>query len=260
MSDARDRFNWPPTAEELDSIHVIEMHDVPAASRQLVPRAPTVPVRVNMPLVTPAGDHAPSAWQRFVDRSTLAQGGLLAASLAAIGLAVTSLLAPAQPVVRAQDDARPALAAYAPAPLSADTTPAVPSASPKLPRFRTPAVAPGASALLPHDDEQESPASDETPVATGRADTVSEVSPRPTNSHWVNRRAARRAAAGSDPVSRFATRTGTSVWRALRVVGRSWRRNDDGRVWASRPRARAAIARRTAAAVDLEAGAAPSAR
>src|SRR5689334_18222814 len=68
----RPSFNWPPTAEELDQIQVIEMPPPPGR----LTRRPW--------------------WQRSLSESVMTQAAVLAGSLAAIGIALTSLLAPAQ--------------------------------------------------------------------------------------------------------------------------------------------------------------------
>jgi len=75
----RSSFHWPPTAEELDTIQVVDMQGRP------------------LPL---PGTHR--HWRTGVAKVSIAQLGVLAGSLDAIGIALTSMLAtPAQPVGRA---------------------------------------------------------------------------------------------------------------------------------------------------------------
>ena len=211
----RHSFHWPPTAEELDSIQVIEVHhdEAPAPS--------------------------PAWWQRSLGESVMAQAGLLAASLAAIGIAVTSLLAPAQPVPHQPRTImrvvqKPALlraVAVGPAavPLVASITP---SRVPDI--YAPPVVEALPAAPLPR---------------------VTVERPEPVHRHLV-----RRSEAASDPVSKFAVHTGKSVWGAMRAVGRSFRRDSAEQRWTSRSMARAGGGRRTARAVDLAAENVPSDR
>jgi hypothetical protein len=278
-------FNWPPTMEELESIQVLAMHDVPEESQQLAPPtrreiAQTATTRTGlvMPLVSPRDERVRrSTWRRLIEDSVVAQAGLMAASLAAIGIAVTSLLSPAQPATRhARSETPPALATpmATPAPAPPIALPAAPPAFEQMvtletrPREESPWLQPRRAkspATMPAGPRASAPDASDANGTVPRAgestaaarERVNAAASRSSLSRPADRRAARRA--GSDPVSRFAVRTGTSFWKALRVVGRSFKRDDD-RAWSSRPTARAAVARRTAAAVDFEAGSAPSAR
>jgi hypothetical protein len=246
MTDHRDEqrgsFHWPPTAEELDSIQVIEMHDVDP------PPAPPARPR----------------WYRLMEHPTIAQAGLAFASLASIGIAITSLLAPAQPTrTSSRHDAPPAPIVSgstvpvptAPAPAAAPTTfehrvtyDAPPPSVAEVRAERIGARAASRPQPLRAASETQKPRAERTSVVARHAamrDTRSGIAPRP---------------AGSDPVSRLATKTGVSVWKAMRAVGRSFRhdREADGE-WSARA-TRAAGARRTAAAINLAADDAPSAR
>ena len=214
----RPSFHWPPTAEELDSIQVVEVHDDEAP-------AP-----------------APVWWQRSLGESVMAQAGVLAASLAAIGIAVTSLLAPAQPPPH--QPRAITRAAQKPALLSAvAVNPAA-----------VPLVAPITPSRVP---DTNAPPPVFPPLATAQAapqPRLTSAPPEPVRRHVVRRREA-----ASDPVSRFAAHTGKSVWGALRAVGRSFK-GDGGERWTSRSMARAGGGRRTAGAAGLSAENVPSDR
>jgi hypothetical protein len=310
-------FHWPPTAEELDTIQVVAMSDLashplrrstqgamvrastsapvpatstpatakPAASKPaaaawnwMLPRTPRHVERVSPP--------PPPVPRRWFDGPLVAQAGLVAVSLAAIGIAVTSALAPAQPASHARTSNAPsAIAAQAsdaaitmpPARLQATSqqaarlgaTPATGSTGPSraeadesgslLTRTsvagrpvaqrgmdlaggsaaaRTRAGgATGSSASSARGSSEPRPViiwSGKRPAQTQRASQVS------------TRNASGRAApAGSDPVSRFAARTGSGLWKAMRAVGRSFKRDEDA-LWTSRSAARSGSVRRTA--------------
>ncbi len=240
--DRRPSFHWPPTAEELESIEVLDMSgEKPAQSPRphlvLPPRRMRSSARMK-----PAGLH------RRVEESVVTQAALLAASLAAIGIAVTSLFAPAQPVGRApKTDARTAGVTPAPAP-----TPTTASAEPALsqPAFR-PMVTLELEKPTPRLQTEPKPpaAPPPTVAAVTERSTVSEPRAR-THEPRRNIRSAS-ASPGRDPVSRFAVRTGVSVWKVMRAVGRSLKRDSDQN-WSSRPTTHSADARRTAGAADLE--------
>jgi hypothetical protein len=239
MADDRDEqqthnFHWPPTSEELESIQVIEVHD-------------EAPVRAATPIVAWR-----AWWHRMVQEAVIAQVGLAAASIAAIGIAVTSLLAPAQPAARAaKNDSVPApVIASATVPVATAPAPAMPSTFQHRVTFDTP---PPAVEQVREEREARvtTPRVNAIPVAAPTP--VRKVTPRPQPSEK------RVAKAGKDPVSRFAVHTGLSVWKAMRAVGRSFKRDaDEG--WSARPATRAGAGRRTAAAVNLAADDAPSAR
>ncbi len=100
-------FHWPPTSEELESIQVVAMSDLTREAQQRTPshamvRA-TLSQRTRLAKIAHDRDHKlaaprPPASRRWFDGPVAAQAGLVAASLAAIGVAATSLLSPPQPV------------------------------------------------------------------------------------------------------------------------------------------------------------------
>jgi hypothetical protein len=235
-------FHWPPTSEELESIEVVAMSDLARErSMQLVPR------RQQQVQQKPS-----AAWRRRFEGPVVAQAGLAAASLAAIGIAVTSALAPTPPAKAARGGA-----AVAP---SAFTATATPTSTPApaitfSPSPRTPSVPPANASEA---------ASQATPIAaaTARSRTATLVdSTRTARTDtrpiiiWSGKASAHGGAptprrvlggtrpAGSDPVSRLAARTGTGVWKVMRAVGRSFKRED--------VTTRSANARRTAAGANL---------
>jgi hypothetical protein len=274
MSDDRDdqqrnSFHWPPTTEELDSIQVIEVHDdAPGA---------TAPARA-----ASAASPWRAWWHRMMQEAVIAQVGLAAASLAAIGIALTSLLAPAQPSARTKNTAR--VAATAPAAAAATSTTSSTSASTSTPapggaaastasapsqvaaadptqfqhmvtfappppaleqvRAERQARANGARAgehgeLTPSEElaaarEERAAARSESAGGSSGSRQIATAAALPAEKALSQRprapvRATRQtvvarhatAPAGSDPVSRLATRTGLSVWKAMRAVGRS---------------------------------------
>jgi hypothetical protein len=267
MADEHDpqqqsSFHWPPTAEELDTIQVVDMQGRP------------------LPL---PGTHR--HWRSGVAKTGIAQLGVLAASLAAIGIALTSMLAtPAQPVSRAARGSASAVAITASTPsprpsppqtgarekeegqraaaaadsIAATTTAVDDSAAfvaDAEPAFR-PMVTleiekPSAADVRPQSRMKNREAREGWPRA---ADTAGPqlVSSRPAR---VARMAGRREAP-RDPVAKFAVHTGLSVWKAMRVVGRTLKHQGDEEYFATR----SAAARRTAKAVRLHAENAPSDR
>jgi hypothetical protein len=240
--DQRSSFHWPPTAEELESIQVVEMSDGTPYKSRRAKRA---------------------WWRKPFGESTLAQAGTLAASLAAIGIALTSLLAPAQPVVRAaKNEARAPLAAQ---PVAGATPTAVATTSAPAPVPFRPMVTLDVEKPSPSEIHAPQP---RTATAAAAAATAAAVEPRETSARPVSmrapahaeRRVARRTDAGRDPVSKFAVHTGVSVWKAMRAVGRSLKRDGDQSYWASRSTVRAGGGRRTASAADLRGDSAPSDR
>jgi hypothetical protein len=255
MADEHDpqqqpSFHWPPTAEELDTIQVVDMQGRP--------------VRV--------GDTR--HWRAGVAKATLAQIGVLAGSLAAIGIALTSMLAaPAQPVVKAAN-VEPKVAA--PAPLSANaiasTAPTSGSQTPMfVPMVTLDIERPSAADIRgqqpqasTRDAREHAPrGADAAAAGVGGGAGVASASgaaalasARPTRvARTAERRFAKREA-GKDPVSKFAVHTGLSVWKAMRAVGRTLRHQGDEEYFATR----AAAVRRTARAVSLQAENAPSNR
>lgn len=231
--DRPGSFHWPPTTEELESIQVVEvdLRDE-AATTTAAARPPRWP------------------WlHRLMEGSVIAQAGLAAASLAAIGIAVTSLLVPAQPAGRSAriDAQRPAAAVSnvtatsAPASLAAKQSPATiatgmagASAAPTPPSASasTPAFRPMVELELERRTITRPPrndAADQPRVAVRLANaSVSSVDRHRTSAAPAASRvqaAPRRA--GKDPVSRFAAKTGTSIWKAMRAVGRSFSHQRD---------------------------------
>jgi hypothetical protein len=272
--DQRSSFHWPPTTEELESIQVVEMHD-------------GAPYKGRRP--TPASKQAQQqqVWSgKPFGESSLAQAGVLAASLAAIGIALTSLLAPAQPPVRttARNEARAPLAtqpvpaqpvAAQPVAAAASTTVATPAATPSAvepepfrPMVTLDVEKPSPSEIRRSRPRAAGPAANRTAAAASSVVASAAVEPRAGIARPVStrtpdraeRRLARRTDAGQDPVSKFAVRTGTSVWKAMRAVGRSLKRDGDQSYWATRSTARAGGGRRTAAVTNLGADIAPSDR
>jgi hypothetical protein len=318
MADEHDpqqqsSFHWPPTAEELDTIQVVDMQGQP------------------LPL---PGTHR--HWRTGVAKASIAQLGVLAGSLAAIGIALTSMLAhPAQPAAsRAARGQASAVATAAPTPsprpsppqtgarekegehaaaaadslsaragsdresagaptavddsaaFVADSTPAFrpmvtleiekPSAADVRPQSRAKAresrsQIDGASAEAAAYGGRDAGGSRPT-VAAGAASgsfandgataggrraraarpQLASAQTRPTR---VARMAGRREAP-RDPVAKFAVHTGLSVWKAMRVVGRTLKHQGDEEYFATR----SAGARRTAKAAGLQAESAPSDR
>jgi hypothetical protein len=321
--DQRNSFHWPPTSEEMDSIQVIEVHD-DAADAQ---RARASDGRASGGRASVAR----SWWHRMIEEAIVAQVGLAAASFAAIGIAVTSLLAPAQPAARtAKREATSApIVAPSTAPSATGTAPAqtLPEAStfqhrvtfdappPALEQVRAEREARPRAALsgaergelTPREElaaareERAAAREEERTTASGRdaahgarASAAREslasastsrrgargsAAPQGNTSltnekpragtragqttlvarHAGSRATPARPDAGTDPVSRVAKQAGTSVWKAMRAVGRSFSHAGDDD-WAPRPATRSAASRRTAAAVDLAADDAPSAR
>jgi hypothetical protein len=211
----RPSFNWPPTTDELNAIQVIEMH--PRASQ------PTRPW-----------------WQRSFGESVMAQAAVLAGSLAAIGIALMSLIAPAQPIPHASKPQTSApLLAFAIAPTTAPLVRAVASTR----------IA-GDTAHAAPNAEFASSADQESLDARARTEAgVRRLASR-------EERLSRRTRVGADPVSRFAIETGRSMWKGLRQFGRSLKRDADYERWSSR----STTARRTAGAIDLGADNGPSDR
>jgi hypothetical protein len=226
-------FHWPPTAEELDTIQVVDMQGRP------------------LPL---PGTHR--HWRTGVAKATIAQLGVLAASLAAIGIALTSMLAtPAQPSARATRAQAPAAVTHAVTPTPAPAGVASVDDSAAFVADSTPAFRPMVTLEL----EKPSAADvrPESPVKTREARVqFASVRPRPTReARMAERRFARREAP-RDPVAKFAVQTGLSVWKAMRVVGRTLKHQGDAEYFATR----SAAARRTAKAGGLQAENAPSDR
>lgn len=244
-------FHWPPTAEELDTIQVVDMQGRP------------------LPL---PGTHR--HWRTGVAKASIAQLGVLAGSLAAIGIALTSMLAqPAQPAAsRAARGQASAVATAAPTPsprpesrtangatASVDDSAAfVADAEPAFRPMVTLEVEKPSTADVRRPKDREARGSD--PLRDGRSAATAgraraqlvSTQPRPTR---VARMAGRREAP-RDPVAKFAVHTGLSVWKAMRVVGRTLKHQGDEEYFATR----SAGARRTARAAGLQAENAPSDR
>jgi hypothetical protein len=243
MADEHDpqqqsSFHWPPTAEELDTIQVVDMQGQP------------------LPL---PGTHR--HWRTGVAKASIAQLGVLAGSLAAIGIALTSMLAhPAQPTTRAaRGQASVAVADKAPSPpqvaeRAAASTPSVDDSAAFVadagPAFRP---------MVTLDIEKPSPADvrPQSPVKNREARVqLASAQPRPARVTRVAERRFAKREAPRDPVAKFAVHTGLSVWKAMRVVGRTLKHQGDEEYFATR----SAGARRTAKAAGLQAENAPSDR
>ncbi len=278
--ERRERsFHWPPTTEELESIQVVAMSDL---SREAQHRTPshamvraTLSQRTRLAKLAHDRDQqlaAPPpalASRRWFDGPVAAQAGLVAASLAAIGVAATSLLSPPQPVTsHAATKAPSAMTASAHAPEPAIAFPIAP-VSPRSPEAQPTTTAARAASDTAHGIAStaasrplEAVEPTPTPVST-RADARADA--RPLHWNWTGsgkasaykatharRGSAEVRPAGSDPVSRFATKTGSGVWKVMRAVGRSFKRSDEPAL-ESRAPTRSASARRMAAAIALEA-------
>jgi hypothetical protein len=183
-------FHWPPTAEELDTIQVVDMQGRP---------------------VRPGDTRR---WRTGVAKASIAQIGVLASSLAAIGIALTSMLTtPAQPVGKT---AKVETKVTAPAPLAANTV---------APTAQTPTAQPSTFVPMVTLDIEKPTAADihgsqvsTTPAPT---QTIARAEPRRTLP------SPRRVTTQRDPVSRFAVHTGLSVWKAMRAVGRTIKHQGD---------------------------------
>jgi hypothetical protein len=223
MADEHDpqqqpSFHWPPTAEELDTIQVVDMQGRP---------------------VRPGDTRR---WRTGVAKASIAQIGVLAGSLAAIGIALTSMLAtPAQPVVKtAKVETKVETKAAAPAPLAANAVASTAPTSTFVPQVTLDLERPTAADVRPQFSTP--------PPAPVRYIARTEPRRIPPSTRRVNTQ--------RDPVSKFAVHTGLSVWKAMRAVGRTIKHQGDEAYFTTRSGA----GRRTARGVGLQAENAPSDR